>query len=78
MRKNISLTGYRLRKGRRTLDTAEGQKSFLLDEGRSLVEAATQDNKYKVRSENSFTFDRLLAYARERGLHLTPTYLRSS
>ena len=78
MRKNISLTGYRLRKGRKTLDTAEGQKIFLLDEGRALVASATRDDKYKVHSENSFTFDALLAYARKKGLRLTPMYIRSS
>ncbi len=76
MRKKITLTGYRLRKGRITKDNAVGTTSLLLDEGRSLVEAATQADKPQVRKENSFTFQKLLTHARKKGLKLTPVFNR--
>ncbi len=77
MRKNITLTGYLLREGRKTRDTARGNKKFLLDEGQRLVDAASEDEEQKVRNENQLTFTELLALARKNSWKLTPTYSRS-
>ena len=77
MRKKISLTGYKLRKGRKTIDTVAGQNSFILAEGRALVNAANKQDKWAVQSANTIDFLTLVGHARKRGLRLTPVYSRA-